>query len=125
MYLLEQRESYVCEFSFFVEVKCLRIPLKEVYVRQPIKSEPRTKRNDVYLYEGNRTTVLKGEYYFIQDYHMKNYIGSVEMKKSDNVQYQHYDVSIISQTTLDLAQLLTSRTERLFYFSYMLIRWLG
>lgn len=100
------------------------------YNRKPVNKEVRTILNDVYLnIQNENRTSPKGEYEFRQDHIMKYYIGSspdLEQRNREELpQYDHYDVSVISQTTLSHHWVLTNRPERLFFFKHLLSRWRG
>ncbi|KAM7454219.1 hypothetical protein BLSTO_05027 [Blastocystis sp. subtype 1] len=95
-------------------------PAVETFTRLPFKTEPRTKFNDLFpiTYDAEHMA-KKGEYDFRQDYTLKYFVGSAleatSRRKIELLSYDHYDISIISQTT----------KERLFYFNHMLKRWQG
>ena len=100
------------------------------YNRKPVNKEVRTILNDVYLnIQNENRTSPKGEYEFRQDHIMKYYIGSspdLEQRNREELpQYDHYDVSVISQTTLSHHWVVTNRPERLFFFKHLLSRWRG
>ena len=105
-------------------------PAVETFTRLPFKTEPRTKFNDLFpiTYDAEHMA-KKGEYDFRQDYTLKYFVGSTlegtSRRKIDLLSYDHYDISIISQTTFYFTHFLTHRTERLFYFNHMLKRWQG
>lgn len=111
----------------------INYPIKpdvESFTRLPVKTEPRTRMNDFYVITYDASTLpARGEYDFRQDYSLKYFVGSTlegtSRRRIELLSYDHYDVSIISQTTFHFIHPLISRTERLFYFKYMLKRWQG
>ena len=81
-----------------------RKPVEESFTRLPVKTEPRTRLNDFYVITYDASTLpAKGEYDFRQDYTLKYFIGSTlegtSRRKIELLSYDHYDISIISQTT--------------------------
>ena len=79
-------------------------PVEESFTRLPVKTEPRTRLNDFYVITYDASTLpAKGEYDFRQDYTLKYFIGSTlegtSRRKIELLSYDHYDISIISQTT--------------------------
>ena len=111
----------------------IKYPMKpdvETFTRRPFKTEPRTRLNDFYVITYDATTLpARGEYDFRQDYTLKYFVGSTlegtSRRRIELLSYDHYDVSIISQTTSSFTSPFMHRTERLFYFTYMLKRWQG
>ena len=71
----------------------------------------------------------QGEINFRQDYNLKNFVGYTleesNQRRVEKLSFEHYDVSIISQTTLQFSNLFKFRIERLFYLNYLLQRWQG
>ena len=99
------------------------------YTRAPPNREPRTKLNDPYFHFKAINASNQGEFNYRQDYNLKYFVGSTleeaNQTRDEKLSFKHYDVSIISQTSLLFSNLFIYRIDRLFYLNYLLQRWKG
>lgn len=101
-----------------------------LYHRKPRNTSPRTPYNDIYRNTRNSNHIARhGEFEFEQDYVVKYYEGSspdtMPRNRSALPSYDHYDVTVISQTSCIPSHTLMTRKERLFFFNHLLQRWKG